>query len=160
MEVRLNDPMCPMKKIHTIISDDNVYVNVQKTDFPVLMSFDLTDPKKWAPFFDKSRKPERYFGGGKITTCQTLPIQYADVIEDCTSLENRIQKYLIEMFQEERINELRKTTKWAITFNAKLRDILVDCETHAKLARKGSTPPEGSGFVHPGKSRNEGLQLA
>ena len=29
-----------MKKVHTIISDENIWVNIQKTDYPVLMSFD------------------------------------------------------------------------------------------------------------------------
>jgi hypothetical protein len=43
-------------------------------------------------------------------------------------MEARIQKYLVEMFQEKRISEVRKTTKWAITLNEKLRGILADCE--------------------------------
>ena len=28
LEMRLNDPMCPMKKVHCVISDDNLYANV------------------------------------------------------------------------------------------------------------------------------------
>lgn len=52
-------------------------------------------------------------------------------------LENRIQKYLVEMFQEERIKKVRKTTKWAVTMNDDLKDVLIDCENWAKLTRKG-----------------------
>ena len=28
LEMRLNDPMCPMKKVHCVISDDNLYANI------------------------------------------------------------------------------------------------------------------------------------
>lgn len=46
-------------------------------------------------------------------------------------IENRIQKYLVEMFQEERIKKVRKTTKWAVTTDEALKDVLVDCEAWA-----------------------------
>ena len=41
------------------------------------------------------------------------------------------------MFQEKRIAAVRKTTKWAITFNDKLRLILVNCEAHVQRERRG-----------------------
>ena len=69
LEMRLNDPMCPMKKVHCVISDDNLYANIQKSDFPVLMNFDLEDKKKWSPFFDNNRKITKFFENGKIDTC-------------------------------------------------------------------------------------------
>ena len=47
--------MCPLKKVHTIISDENIWVNIQNTDYPVLMSFDLDNKKYWQPFFDGKR---------------------------------------------------------------------------------------------------------
>ena len=47
------DPTCPLKKVHTVIGDTNVWVNIQKTDYPLLMSFDLDNKKHWAPFLDE-----------------------------------------------------------------------------------------------------------
>ena len=117
---RPTDPMCPLKKIHTVISSDNVYVNIQPSDFPVLMPFDFHNPKKWAAFVDgKSRKGETFFPltGGKPTTVQELDLKYAPINPNTAVLENRIQKYLVEMFQQERIKTVKKLTKWTITQN-------------------------------------------
>ena len=69
-------------------------------------------------------------------TCQP-PIVYCPPKENTQVLESRIQKYLIEMFQEERIKKVRKTTKWAVTANEDLRMILIDCEDWSKMARHG-----------------------
>jgi len=55
--------MCPLKKVHTIISDENIWVNIQKTDYPVLMSFDLENKKYWQPFFDGKRTMNALVGG-------------------------------------------------------------------------------------------------
>ena len=116
-DIILKDPICPMKNVHTIISDDNVYVNIQKSDYPVLMSFDLSNTKKWSPFFDKSsRTIEKFFPEG-IETCQTVDIEYAPVRNDTAILENRIQKYLVDMFQDKRVAETGKPTTWAINHN-------------------------------------------
>ena len=60
------------------------------------------------------------------------------------------------MFQDERIKRVRKTTKWAITFNDRLRLILNDCEEHSKRARKGGT---NSTFMQ-GRDRNEHIKLS
>ena len=60
------DPTCPLRKVHTVISDENVWVNIQKTDYPLLMSFDLTNTKHWEPFLDeKKRKTSALLEGTK-----------------------------------------------------------------------------------------------
>ena len=135
---RPTDPMCPLKKIHTVIGSDNVYVNIQRSDFPVLMSFDLNNPKNWAAFFDgKARKAATFFPQGIPPTVQELEIKYAPINQNTGVLENRIQKYLVEMFQQERIKTVKKLTKWTITQNHQFRNLLVDCEAHSQRARKG-----------------------
>jgi len=52
---------------------------------------------------------------------------------------SRIQKYLVEEFQSERIRVCKKTTKWDIQAGEKLRLILADCEEHMQRARRGGT---------------------
>lgn len=42
LDVRLTDPICPLRQIHTIVGSTNVWVNCQKSDYPILMNFDLT----------------------------------------------------------------------------------------------------------------------
>lgn len=41
MEVRMRDPTCPLKHIWSVVAEENIYANIQKYDFPVLMDFDL-----------------------------------------------------------------------------------------------------------------------
>lgn len=40
-DVRMNDAICPMKHVYTVVGTDNVYQNQQEYDFPVLMDWNL-----------------------------------------------------------------------------------------------------------------------
>ena len=111
--------MSPLTQIHTVISNSNVYVNIQKSDYPILMDFDFTKQKKWKRFFTEDT-PQ--------TTCQLPKIIYSNPREQTEVIESRIQKYLVEMFQEERIKKVKMTTKWAVTANEELRNILAVAE--------------------------------
>ena len=51
LQIRPTDPVSPLTQIHTVISSSNVYVNCQKSDYPILMDFDFTKTKKWKRFF-------------------------------------------------------------------------------------------------------------
>ena len=55
LDIRLQDPICPLIQIHTVVSSENVWVNVQRSDYPVLMDFDLTKPKCWKKFFEPDK---------------------------------------------------------------------------------------------------------
>jgi len=132
LEIRPTDPMCPITQIHTVISSSNVYVNMQKSDYPVLIDFDLTNKSKWKAFFAKETVHQTIqpMGGALLYSKPQLA-------ENSQVFENRIQKYLVEMFQEERIKRVRKTTKWAVSANDKLYEILTDCEEWSAMARHG-----------------------
>ena len=121
LHVRLTDPICPLTQIHTVVSSENVYVNNQKVDYPIYMSFDFTKSKLWVPFYPKEETR---------VTIQT-PIIYSLPQKNPVVIESRIQKYLVEMFQEERRKKIRKTTKWVVIANDELRDIILDCEKWA-----------------------------
>lgn len=38
---RLNDPICPLKHIFSVVDEENIFANIQKYDFPVLIDFDF-----------------------------------------------------------------------------------------------------------------------
>jgi coiled-coil and C2 domain-containing protein 2A len=57
--IRYNDPVCTMKKVWCVIGQDNVWANVQKEEAPVLIKFDLDNPKDWKPFRDNTNKGMR-----------------------------------------------------------------------------------------------------
>lgn len=120
MEVRLNDPICPLKRVWFIVGKSNVWANIQKFDFPVLMNFELTDKSNWKPLFESENHMKKYYPLG-IQSIQP-PVTYADLMnpQQVLVLTSRIQKYLVEHFQDERIKAVRKTTKWVVTANEKL----------------------------------------
>lgn len=124
MTVRLNDPICPLKHIYCIVSSENVYANIQTYDFPVLMDYDMTNRKKWKPLFVSEDHVRKYYPKGLIdSSVQPSPLMYTAPMNmnQVQILTNRVQKYLIEEFQDERIKAVRKTTKWIITANDLLR---------------------------------------
>jgi hypothetical protein len=45
-----NDLICQMKEVGCVISDQNVYINIQDTGDPAIMEFNFEDTKCWLPF--------------------------------------------------------------------------------------------------------------
>lgn len=147
LQQRITDPICPLTQVHCLVSTSNVYVNVQKQDYPILMDFDINSSKCWKKFLPED----------KIQDSIQPEIRYSDPREHTEVIESRIQKYLVEMFQEERIKKVRKTTKWAVTINDELKRILIDCEEWSKMARKGGIKSELMGAR---KDQNEHMDLS
>lgn len=46
---------------------------------------------------------------------------------------------MISEFQDERIKQVKKTTKWIVSHDVELKVLLEDCEAHAKNTIKGGT---------------------
>lgn len=157
MEIRLNDPMCPLKHIYTIVSEDNIYANIQQYDFPVVMDFDLNNKKKWAKLFESLSALKQFFPTTKIDTVQT-PLLYSPPMpfNQVQVLASRIQKFLIEEFQDDRIRQVKKTTKWLVSADSKLRTLLEDCEQHSHYARKGGV---NSHFLSDEMKRNQEIKI-
>lgn len=61
MEVRINDPICPMKHIWFVVGSNNIWANIQKFDFPVLMNFDLSNKSHWKPFFETESHMRKFY---------------------------------------------------------------------------------------------------
>ena len=51
LQPRITDAICPLTQVHCIINNTNVWMNTQKSDYPILMDFNLTVSKKWKKFF-------------------------------------------------------------------------------------------------------------
>lgn len=48
--IDVEDQACPLKSIGCVFDDKNIYINIQKSDDPAEISFNIDDPKKWEPF--------------------------------------------------------------------------------------------------------------
>ena len=127
MNQRAFDPQCTMKKIWCVVGQENVWANIQNEEAPVLLNFNLDDPKQWKPFLDKKLR-QTYFAGGTVQTghCQKFApnIKYQKAKEDVSPLEEQIKKYLAGRFEDERIAQVKKTTNWNIQVGEQLKKVL------------------------------------
>ena len=142
MQIRLMDPSCPMTKLHTVVSDKNIWCNIQPHDLPVLIDFNLDNKKKWKPLFeDPVVAYPKYLGSGKVDSIQTEELLYSPKLDVNVTkiLQSRIYKYLVEQFQDARIKKIRRTTRWAVAHQTQLKTVLTSLEEHVKRARKGGT---------------------
>jgi hypothetical protein len=69
MQVRINDPICPLKHIYSVVSAENVYANIQEYDFPVFMQYDFTNNKKWKPLLASEDITRKYYPEGLEKYC-------------------------------------------------------------------------------------------
>lgn len=161
--VRSNDPICPLKKIHCVVSSTNIWANIQLFSNPVLLDFDFGNGKAWKPLFASDEQRVALVGPldqhGAIPTCQPLQadseLLFAKPQENMQQLEMKVMKYLMEQFQDERIRAVRKTTKWKFdSAQQELRSILMVCETQAKMARSG-----GKASAFKGVAGNQSTEL-
>lgn len=47
------DTRCSLQSISSVVTEDNVYINIQATASPARMKYDFSNLKQWKPFFDK-----------------------------------------------------------------------------------------------------------
>ena len=138
MNTDLDEPVCPLKQIHMIVGEDNVWVNTQRNDFPLMMNFDLDHRGDWKRFHD-GPKDENGSTGKLYDTIQPERPIYVEPKDDkwCELAEQKFQKFLIEKFQNERIDRIKKYTKWDVSINRNIRAQLIECEEYMYMNRQG-----------------------
>jgi hypothetical protein len=136
-DVRMNDAICPMKHVYTVVGTDNVYQNQQEYDFPVLMDWNLDNKKCWKKLFINDENRAKYEIKGR-KSIQPESLIYTPGLNDeqVAIRREKLQKYLVEQFQEARIKDARKTTKWLVQTDENTRKILESCDLHSMNARK------------------------
>lgn len=94
IESRGFDPICPLRKIHCIVSNNNIWANVQPYDSPVLLDWNLYNAKAWKPLFSSDKQLREFFPEGVIKTCQQLKrnneLEYSVPMQNTENLETRI----------------------------------------------------------------------
>lgn len=140
MDKRLNDAICQMTSVGCVVGSDNVWANVQEYETPVLLNYDISDTKCWKPFFTKSSL-RKFFPLEKVNTVQLEPIQYMRPMpsDRAEIIAMKIQSFISEKFEYERIISDQKKTKWNNGMEASLADILKKCEMKQLKARQGAT---------------------
>ncbi|KAJ6659406.1 hypothetical protein lerEdw1_019138 [Lerista edwardsae] len=110
------DAFCPLQSVGCLISCDNVWFNIQQYDSPLRMSFDVSKPKFWKPFFSRSSP----FPG--LSSVQPEELFYQGVNKAAAlELQGRLEKLLKEKIMEWRPRHL---TRWNRYCTSTLRHFL------------------------------------
>ncbi|KAM4672768.1 coiled-coil and C2 domain-containing protein 2A isoform 2-T2 [Amazona ochrocephala] len=110
------DTFCPLQNAYCLISCDNIWFNVQEHDSPARISFDVSKPKHWKPFFSRSFP----YPGLSSVQPEELVYRCSDKAA-AVELQGRIEKILKEKIMEWRPRHL---TRWNRYCTSTLRSFL------------------------------------
>ncbi|KAK7131843.1 hypothetical protein R3I93_018415 [Phoxinus phoxinus] len=114
------DIFCPLQTIGCLINSDNVWFNIQPYAAPVRMSFDVSKPKLWKPFFSRS------FPDPGLSSVQPEALVYRRTDKAAAvELQDRIEKVLREKIMDWRP---RHPTRWNRYCISTLRQFLPKLE--------------------------------
>ncbi|CAM4682986.1 unnamed protein product [Leuciscus chuanchicus] len=114
------DIFCPLQAIGCLINSDNVWFNIQPYAAPVRMSFDVSKPKLWKPFFSRS------FPDPGLSSVQPEALVYRHMDKAAAvELQDRIEKVLREKIMDWRP---RRPTRWNRYCISTLRQFLPKLE--------------------------------
>ncbi|XP_067226933.1 coiled-coil and C2 domain-containing protein 2A isoform X1 [Chanodichthys erythropterus] len=114
------DIFCPLQTIGCLINADNVWFNIQPYAAPVRMSFDVSKPKLWKPFFSRA------FPDPGLSCVQPEALVYKRMDRAAAvELQDRIEKVLREKIMDWRP---RHPTRWNRYCISTLRQFLPKLE--------------------------------
>jgi hypothetical protein len=115
-----------------------------------MMNFDLDHRGDWKRFHD-GQKDNNGSTGLKYATVQPERPIYVDPKDDqwCELAEQKFQKFLIEKFQNERIDRIKKYTKWDVSINPTIKNQLKNCEKYMYRNRQGGKSSHLKGNPKP-----------
>lgn len=140
MNKRANDAICQLKSIGCVIGRDNVWANVQEFDDPGLMNFNLDLESCWRPFLTKANRLKYFPSAAPPQTEQVSELRYMKPMdkERADIIAIKIQNYITEQFEHQRIHDNRMRTKWNNQMESTLNNILAKLEMKRRKARQGA----------------------
>ncbi len=125
------DPQCALKSIGCVFNRENIWANVQLTDVPHKMHFNLADESSWKPFFTEVNSAHN---PNDFATVQTDQLYYAPTPASASlELETRIEAALGKAVEGART---RFVTQWDMACSRTLKVLLRDFE----LDKLGEVP--------------------
>lgn len=116
------DPSCPLREVHALIDDENVWCNVQAASAPGEIALDLANGKQWVPLFT-AKVPRARFGD--------LEPLNREVPEYTMPDEERVRE-LRDALQERLKDEMRgwrnANARFLTSAGKQLRELLADLE--------------------------------
>uniref|UniRef100_H3C4H9 Coiled-coil and C2 domain containing 2A n=1 Tax=Tetraodon nigroviridis TaxID=99883 RepID=H3C4H9_TETNG len=98
------DAFCPLQTVGSLVSADNVWLNIQEHTSPMRISFDVTNTNLWKPFFSRS------FSHPGLSSVQPEELVYRRSDKAAAAeLQGRIEKIVKDKIMEWRP---RQPTHW------------------------------------------------
>ncbi|GAB6027353.1 Coiled-coil and C2 domain-containing protein 2A [Chamberlinius hualienensis] len=117
---RLTDCFSPLQSVDCIIGSDNIWLNVQRTNRPLDMNFDLNSGKHWRSLFDSS------FPNPTMNSVQPDSLTYKETSAELVDqLEKKIENHLRNEFMKWR---KRFRTSWNRHCSHVLKNVLKNME--------------------------------
>jgi coiled-coil and C2 domain-containing protein 2A len=143
----VSDTICLLKSIGTVVSSDNIYINIQPSSDPTLMSYDFENPLFWTSFVN-SDVTNKYLKEKPLTNAPVIndQIKEEDPFVGVNELEGAMEAYIVRQFEEIRNRKegLRRAmrTKWARKVKNSLKNSLAEAiiqlEEYKQKVRNGS----------------------
>ena len=135
-----HDASCPLKEIGCVISQNNIYINLQPTGDPSSTLFNFDNDSYWMPFLSESSRG-KYFPAG-LDTVQEKELTYVETLPRLTEeLESKIQNYIAQEFEKSRglRTKTRRPmrTRWKRDVSDNFRVYLASLEQHKLTIRMG-----------------------
>ena len=90
--ISINDSLCQLKDVGCIVSNENLYINIQKSGNPASIDFNISNKKNWKPFLDEAAL-NKYFISG-IQSIQKPIDNKEGNIDDAYAIKEEIHKYI------------------------------------------------------------------
>lgn len=88
------DPSCPLKKIISLVTPYNIFANIQLSDAPCHMDFNILNSNNWRPFFGKRFPFPEHGLFGIQSDIDYFPTSTAYCLEIETALKNAVKSNL------------------------------------------------------------------
>ena len=114
MNKSLGDAICQLQSIGCIFNSENVWANIQPYDEPSLLSYDIENSNHWKPFLTEGNRSKYFVANKPIPTIQVSYLKYMEPMREdrADAIALKIQSYITDMFERQRIKQNRMRTKW------------------------------------------------
>ena len=117
------ETFCPLKSVHAIVSDANIWVNIQHAENPSRIRWTLNASSDWKPLFGRS------FGNPGLSSVQPSDLTMTDPNQkEAKQLKDRLERTLRDSLMNLRNKICMRTTTMNFKGSAVLRKLLPGLE--------------------------------
>ena len=120
----IKETFCPLKAVHAIVSDANIWINFQHADSPARVRWTLNNSSDWRPLFGRT------FGNPGLASVQPSELTMTDPDQkEAKQLRDRLERTLRYSLMNLRKKICMRTTSIDFQGSSVLRKLLPGLET-------------------------------